>query len=37
MYNCTPLNKGNGKFETEGVFDILDIKLNKLFTSQRRP
>lgn len=37
MYNCTPLNKGTGKFETEGFFDILDIKLNKLFTSQRRP
>lgn len=31
MYNCIFLNKGIGKFEIEGVFDILDIKLNKLF------
>lgn len=29
MYNCTPLNKGTGKFDTEGVFHMLDIKLNR--------
>lgn len=29
MYNCTPLNKGTGKFDTEGFFDILNIQLNR--------
>lgn len=29
MNNCTPLNKGTGKFDTEGFFDILNIQLNR--------